>query len=531
MNVATAHAWASHWYPLNDANFGDGFTLPPGTTVSAVSRQPECIDLFAVGKDGAVYTTFTFNGSKGWNGHWHRLADPNFGDGFTLNWGTTVSCVSRTPDSLDIFALGKNETVYTTFAGPQGWDGHWYPLNDANFGDGFTLPPGTTVSAVSRQPECIDLFAVGKNETVYTTSSGGTTFNGKITSGGLAALGGWANITVCGDGTTVWEGHAHNSGADGYDFGVSAFLTDRRGHAVAFSHFGHVGGTFTPGSRDHNWNQVNPRNDIVAKYYDGFAAGEAKFNTQYSSDIGSALETALGVVAGWVVGANPVGAAAGLVVFVGVEVGALISTGSPVPGARLVEGILWLAGPSNTLLALVAAGIADAGSQTRALTDDEYKWADGEVFQGTLPPRDKIVLTDTIGGGDRAFTFPRFDGKITLNMGKEGFDDPRHYHTDPNKYDKNHRRVYGEVFIHELTHSWQIAHTPMTQALLADAFASKICEATGGDPYQYEISGQSFGTFNLEQQAQIVSDWFARGKDENLPNYRYIVENVRTGQY
>ena len=77
------------------------------------------------------------------------------------------------------------------------------------------------------------------------------------------------------------------------------------------------------------------------------------------------------------------------------------------------------------LLALAAAGIASAGSNTRELTDEEYRWANDQVFSGTLPPRDRIVLTDTVGAGNRAFTFPRFDGKITVNMGADGFADPR----------------------------------------------------------------------------------------------------------
>ena len=226
----------------------------------------------------------------------------------------------------------------------------------------------------------------------------------------------------------------------------------------------------------------------------------------------------------------------GFVVFVGVEVGSLLSTGSLVPGARVAEGMLWLAGPSNTLLALAAGGIASAGSRTRQLHVDEYDWANREVFAGTLPARDRIVLTDTIGGGSRAFTFPRFDGKITLNMGGAAFDDPRNYEVASGK------RVYGETFIHELVHAWQIAHTPMDLALLADALASKVCEATGSSPYDYPPAGGRYGDFNLEQQAQIVSDWFAGKvrpgsnqtgirKDENSPYFRYVLGNIRAGQY
>jgi len=354
-------------------------------------------------------------------------------------------------------------------------------------------------------------------------------FSGSIASGGLAALGGWVELTVDGNGATRWRGHAHDSGADGYDFGVTAILSNRGGKVLAFAHTGHVGGTFTPGPRDHDWDEPHPAEPWIAAQYSSFENGDFQVHTEYSSDIGSTLESAVSLVTRFLVGSTPLGVALGIVVFVGVEVGSLISTGSLVPGARIVEGVLWLAGPSNTLLALAAEGIASAGSRTRELSDEEYRWANDEVFSGTLPSKSRIVLTDTIGGGNRAFTFPRFDGKITLNMGPDGFENPR-------TYEMGNGKRFGEVFIHELVHAWQIAHTPMDLALLADALASKICEASGSNPYRYGDAGQPYGKFNLEQQAQIVSDWFSGrrtgvAKDSNSPYFRYVLHNIRTGQF
>ena len=366
-------------------------------------------------------------------------------------------------------------------------------------------------------------------QTVEFRPAQAATFSGSIVSGGLAALGGWVELTVNGNGATRWRGHAHDSGLDGYDFGVTAVLNNRGGKTIAFAHYGHVGGTLTSGSRDHDWDEPAPPLPWIAAQYPNFEHGDFQVSTEYSSDIGSTLEKAMSVIARFMIGSTPLGAAVGIVVFVGVEIGSLISTGSLVPGARIVEGVLWLAGPSNILLALAAEGIASAGSRTRELTEEEYRWANDEVFSGTLPPRSAIVLTDTIGGGNRAFTFPRFDGKITVNMGADGFDDPRNYRLSSGKR-------YGEVFIHELVHAWQIAHTPMDLALLADALASKICEASGGNPYSYGDAGPAYGKFNLEQQAQIVSDWFSgrktgAAKDPNSPYFRYVLNNIRIGQF
>ncbi|HWU05139.1 MAG TPA: hypothetical protein VN520_01800 [Streptomyces sp.] len=349
-----------------------------------------------------------------------------------------------------------------------------------------------------------------------------------IRTGGLAALGGWVAVTVNGDGSTRWQGHAHNSGADGYDFGMSAVLRASSGRALAFAHSGRVGGTFTSGDRDHDWDRTAPPHPIVSANLAAFSDGQLETHLNYTSDIGSGLENAVEWLVKWGVGTalGPVGA----VVFVGLEVGSLIATGSLVPGARLAGGILWMAGPANTLLAIAAEGVASLGSRTRELTQEEYDWADGQVFSGSLPARDRIVLTDTIGGGDRAFAFPRYDGKVTLNMGAGAFDDPR----------RQPGGAYGQTFVHELVHAWQIRHMPMELSLLADAFASKVCEATGGNPYTYGPAGPAYGELNLEQQAQVVSDWFAgrapagtnqtgTARDVNSPYFRYINENIRTG--
>jgi hypothetical protein len=208
------------------------------------------------------------------------------------------------------------------------------------------------------------------------------------------------------------------------------------------------------------------------------------------------------------------------VVFAGIELGSLIRNGSLVPGARAAGGVLWLAGPYGTLYAIAADGIASVGSRTRSLTQDEYDWAQREVFAGTLPPRDQIVLTDTIAG-NRAFTFPRFDGKITLNMGLDGFTDPRLYRAG--------EAGYGAVFIHELTHAWQIYHTRMDINLLAKLFARELCKATGGDPYAITQVNLPFGEYGLEAQAMIVQTWFAEGKDRMDWRFRYIVGNIWVG--
>ena len=121
-------------------------------------------------------------------------------------------------------------------------------------------------------------------------------------------------------------------------------------------------------------------------------------------------------------------------------------------------------------------------------------------------------------------------------MGTSAFDDPR-------KYMGQRGADFGRTFVHELVHACQIHHCKMDVALLADALASKICEGGGGNPYAYGLAGPDYTDFNLEQQAQIVSDWYAGNsseagtnhtripKDVTSPYFPYITNNLRISRF
>jgi hypothetical protein len=60
------------WFWIGDSqHFGDGFTLPLNTPITCMARTgartPDHMDLFAVGKDTAVYSTY-FDSNGGWSG-------------------------------------------------------------------------------------------------------------------------------------------------------------------------------------------------------------------------------------------------------------------------------------------------------------------------------------------------------------------------------------------------------------------------------------------------------------------------------
>ncbi len=78
MGAITGHQWFGHWFRLPDPNFADQFTVPPRSTVTALSRYPDHIDLFVVGYDGGVYSTF-WDVNGGWFGHWFARAPGSAG--------------------------------------------------------------------------------------------------------------------------------------------------------------------------------------------------------------------------------------------------------------------------------------------------------------------------------------------------------------------------------------------------------------------------------------------------------------------
>jgi hypothetical protein len=138
-----------------------GFTAPPGATVTALARSPEHMDLFAVGNDGRVYSDWWDAGVNNglWN-DWFVLPGSFAGEP-----GSPVTAVSRTPEHMDVFAVGNDGRVYSDW-----WDAR---VNNGLWNDWFVIPGsfagqlGSPVTVLSRTPEHMDLFAVGNDGRVH----------------------------------------------------------------------------------------------------------------------------------------------------------------------------------------------------------------------------------------------------------------------------------------------------------------------------------------------------------------------------
>jgi hypothetical protein len=147
--------WRGWWNILTGA-------IPPGGTVTAVSRHPNKLDIFLVSTDGGVYTAaWDQNVADGnWRGWW-RIGT------LTATPGAPVAAVARDTNKLDVFVAGTDGKTYTAawdqnVADGQ-WRGWWNILTGA-------IPPRGNLTSVSRDPNKLDIFLLSTDAGVYTAA-------------------------------------------------------------------------------------------------------------------------------------------------------------------------------------------------------------------------------------------------------------------------------------------------------------------------------------------------------------------------
>jgi hypothetical protein len=357
-----------------------------------------------------------------------------------------------------------------------------------------------------------------------------------------------------------------NGMINGYDYQVNAVATTNGGVKLVACQSGSLGASLGPPvgggqSTDNQSPQTGTHAWITAQWGDiqggltldisetAHANGILGFFNGFVEDILKAL--AVGAV---------VGPAFGLVVFLGEESFKAVGVAGTI---SIMAGLAAFAfadasgfGFVLALVAGVAAGAVTLGDiQQRQISKEEYDFANN-VFQGTLPPMDQIVLTSLYGLSGRAFTMPGLDGKIYVNLGPAYFN-PLTYTNDG--YPRN-----GELLIHELTHAWQILHRTFTPGLICDAIVAYTQKTVlGQNPYSYGAPDVPWASYNPEAQGAIVDQWFggiATGTDPanvgsrsstqpktvpvlphddptdpnfaggaSDPYFQYIVNNIRAG--
>ena len=114
------------------------------------------IDLFVVGTDSLIYTaSWTLGGWSVWNAVGNTKMSPT----------GTISATSRAPDLMDIFAVNTGGNVWTAAfqPGDTGFQGWWLFVAGGKTNTGF-------VSFVSRSLNELDVFTIGTDNRAYTAS-------------------------------------------------------------------------------------------------------------------------------------------------------------------------------------------------------------------------------------------------------------------------------------------------------------------------------------------------------------------------
>ena len=373
-----------------------------------------------------------------------------------------------------------------------------------------------------------------------------------ITSDGVA-LGGHHTISLERNGRYRHVGHMRATGFPSFRYGVRTVLEGQAGTPFVAAASGEVHGTNELGDRESSWDESGTSSGITlywAALKGARHATDLNFQSDFFGSIGD-VAAFVGSLAAGTAMAGPVGVCFVLGVQAADQLGIDEALGTAgLAGVAVAAGVLVVFGPSAIVAAIVAgAGVGVAvelALQHRKLTDrpEEVEFAN-RVFQGSLPV-DRIVLTNMLGMGRRPFTIPSVGDTILVNLGA-GFDDPIHYEGkgDPDKPPK--QQAAGQLFIHELTHAWQIDATFFLPGLMCGAVLNQATTIGGNmDVYRYTAPDRDFGRFNLEQQASIVDDWFAgsnnpsespqqsfpemhseeHGPTQN-PFFRYIRDNIR----
>ena len=138
-------------------------SVPQRSVVSPIARFPQHLDLFVVGFNGGIYSAWWDQNANNarWN-PWFRIGP----DWANVPSGSVVTAIARKPDQIDLFVVGHNGGIYSTWWNPNdGWEGNhnWFRIGP----DWANVPTNSVVTAVARNPDQIDLFVVGHNGGIY----------------------------------------------------------------------------------------------------------------------------------------------------------------------------------------------------------------------------------------------------------------------------------------------------------------------------------------------------------------------------
>jgi hypothetical protein len=362
-----------------------------------------------------------------------------------------------------------------------------------------------------------------------------------------AALGGDVDLTLKSDGSYTFSGHMRATGFPSFAFNVVAIVRSASGNVtVAAQRSGKVFGTDTPGDRENHWNEVGTdpaQLKLIRNTWPDLSGGTIteRHGSEVAGTLGATLDV-LGDLAEFFVVAETLGVGLAVCLVVGDELskaGLTLPGLGGVVGITVAAGVVYIFGPASIVAAVVAGVVAgavvDAMVQLRRLTGPEIDFA-RKVFGDSLD-FDKIRLTNLSGLGSTAFTAPTVGHISLVNIGN-AIDNPTTASFPNSSYP-----TAGQLFIHELTHAWQIQHASLQDGFVPGLMCQGVLNQTVvSAPYTYGPPGPPWSSFGMEAQAAIVDQWFAgNGKQAKLgdkaqgmmnkssPYFGYILSNILPG--
>ena len=170
----------------------------------------------------------------------------------------------------------------------------------------------------------------------------------------------------------------------------------------------------------------------------------------------------------------------------------------------------------------------------RLLTTSEISLAK-LVFQSTLP-YNQIYISNAIGAQNRAFTIAvpnvgqlvaaALFGPLALPFFATGRADSYIINFGSSGFANAISSANVATFIHELTHVWQAYQQSFTYGYIFNSLWHQAI--SGSNAYSY-TPGQNWNSYNVEQQASLVQDWFSSGMSSTSSRFTYIRNSIRTG--
>lgn len=215
-------------------------------------------DVFLLDKNGQL-NVFWVVGEGAWNGP--LKIGPA---GIASTGGLLATSQQFGANQTDVFLLDRNGQLNIFWVvGEGGWNG---PLTRPD-----PAPPGPLPA-----------------ELTWTWSP--------IVFGNGVPVGGNSELTIRQDGTYVFSGHFHDSGATEYNMSLVCAVKDAQNRVYTFEHQGHVSGTFESGSRDDNWNSTGQNDEITQNWASIVVGNFATYQANANGDLTGLLNSILGAV-------------------------------------------------------------------------------------------------------------------------------------------------------------------------------------------------------------------------------------------